>query len=90
MARSDPFRVFLIGYCGTWVALLAASQLFMEANPFGLASKITGLLPSDGPMKYLGFVACASLIEMWHAAVLCDKDTYCEGMVAWSVAAGEQ
>jgi len=45
-------------------------------------------MPSDGPMKHLGFIAFASLIEMWHASVLCDKDAYCEGMIAYAVAAG--
>ena len=43
---------------------------------------------AEGPMKYLGLVDAFSLIEMWHAAYLCDKDPYCEGMIAYAVAAG--
>ena len=30
----------------------------------------------------------ASIIEMWHAARICDKSSQCEGMLAWGVAAG--
>merc|ERR1711959_487806 len=32
----------------------------------------------------LGF----SVIELWHAAEICDSATHCEGMLGWGVAAG--
>ena len=54
-----------------------------------------GGLDEDG--KYLGIIGFASLIEMWQAAVFCNRSVRyglydsrggCDGMYGWAVAAG--
>ena len=76
------------GWYSTWVCLICSGLLFKEANPFGVGNQLAVLYPADSGGQYLAASAFAAFIEMWHASYLCDKDQYCEGMVAYAVAAG--
>jgi hypothetical protein len=83
-----PFVVAQNGWYATWLCLIASGALLFETNPFNLATTATAFYPTDDTTKYIAGVFFASFIEMWHAAVKCDNDAYCEGMVAYAVAAG--
>lgn len=76
------------GYYSTWFALAAATVYFFESVP-EIGSAMGG---ANLEKKLLGVVLFASVIEMWHASILCDHYnnayTSCGGMLAWSVAAG--
>jgi hypothetical protein len=93
ITMESPFTKGTNGFFGTWIALIASGALVVEADPFGIASKIAGAAGgADGGQKMLLGIGLCSLILMWHSAVLCDNgqcgDYYTNAYVAWGVACG--
>merc|ERR1711865_543594 len=76
------------GYFATWACVVFSFILVIMGCPpvTGLFEKAMGSL--DDVKKMLLGVFVASIVEMWHAARICDKSTAREGMLAWGVAAG--
>jgi len=76
------------GYFATWACAVFSFILVITKCSFvtGPFEKVMGSL--DDVKKMLLGCFAASIIEMWHAARICDKSTSCEGMLAWGVAAG--
>ena len=84
----DNFGVAGNGYFAIWVCVVFSGVLVYLCVPpvTGILAKFFGAL--DVPKKFLLMVFGASVIEMWHAARVCDKSQWCEGMLGWGVAAG--
>jgi len=74
-------------YC-TWLCLVFSYLLMLECAPqvAGLIEKISGVMDSEKTALFI--IGMASLIEMWHAAKICDDANSCEDINAWAVAAG--
>merc|ERR1712199_74732 len=76
------------GYFATWLSLIFSGILLMQSIPQAAAAE-KGAGALDFNKKMLAGIAFASLLEMWHAAKVCDDSAYkCEEMIAWGVAAG--
>lgn len=76
------------GYFGTWLcAIFSGVLVYLGVPPIteGLGNIFGGL---DEAKKLLLGIFAASIVEMWHAARVCDKSWWCTGMLAWGVAAG--
>lgn len=76
------------GYFATWIAFVFSTFLFFgHVTPVAaICSRIFGQL--DDTKKLLFMILGASVLEMWHAARICDKSTDCAKMLAWSVSVG--
>lgn len=76
------------GYYGTWISLAASIPYMLEAVPTikSLYSQAEGAATTS--KQLLMVVAFASIIEMWHAARICDEHDTCEGMLMWGWIAG--
>eukprot|EP00656_Telonema_subtile_P025285 TRINITY_DN2736_c0_g1_i2.p1 TRINITY_DN2736_c0_g1~~TRINITY_DN2736_c0_g1_i2.p1 ORF type:complete len:241 (-),score=40.08 TRINITY_DN2736_c0_g1_i2:286-1008(-) len=85
---SQSYGVAGNGYFATWMAMVGSSLLFFcHVTPVAdIMKKVFGEL--DDTKKMLLAIFLASLLEMWHAARICDEDSHCEGMLAWGVSAG--
>merc|ERR1711865_55935 len=71
------------GYYATWFSLAASILYMLEAVPAIQSTYSAAEGGLDLSKKLLMVVAFASIIEMWHAARICDKAVYCEGMLSW-------
>jgi len=76
------------GYFATWLALCFSGVFVLQAIPAAAAAAEKGGGALDFNKKMLLGIAFASLVEMWHAAKICDDSDKCERMLAWGVAAG--
>lgn len=76
------------GYFATWIAFVFSTFLFFgQVTPVAeMCTKVFGEL--DDAKKMLCMICGASLIEMWHAARICDHQRDCAKMLAWGVCAG--
>jgi len=76
------------GYFATWLCLVFSTILVIVGVP-PISSVLEPVFGSlDDCKKMMLAIFLASIIEMWHAARICDKSYKCEGMLAWGVAAG--
>jgi len=76
------------GFFATWLCFGFSGILMVIAVPIIGNVFAKGFGSLDDARKYLLVIFTASVIEMWHAARVCDKAPYCTGMLAWGVAAG--
>jgi len=90
------------GYFGTWISLIFSWLLLLECAPQlqALVDKVCGT--QDTKKILLFIIGMASLIEMWHAAKICDDSSTnnnnnnwndkgagdCTEMYGWAVSVG--
>jgi len=76
------------GYFAIWLSLIFSTLLFFQHVPAVamVMQKLFGTL-NDTKKMLLAIFGC-SVLEMWHAAVLCDEGKDCAKMLAWAVSAG--
>merc|ERR1711981_699244 len=87
-AFDKPYAPGPTATTSTWVALCFSGVFVLQAIPAAAAAAEKGGGALDFNKKMLLGIAFASLVEMWHAAKICDDSDKCERMLAWGVAAG--
>merc|ERR1712166_730340 len=85
---TDLYGIAGNGYFATWLSLVFSTILVIVGVP-PISSVLEPVFGSlDDCKKMMLAIFLASIIDMWHAARICDTSYYCEGMLAWGVAAG--
>lgn len=87
-AQTGNYGVAGNGYFATWLAFVFSIVLVIVGVPpiAGLLEPVFGSL--DDAKKMMMGIFFASIVEMWHAARVCDNSWKCKGMLAWGVSAG--
>merc|ERR1711988_1354124 len=83
----DRYGIAGNGFFATWGGVVFSGMLVIQIPPVAdLLSKFFGAI--DETKKIMMALFGSSMVEMWHAAEVCDDDAHCEGMLGWGVAVG--